>query len=643
MNTKKYGAALALFILIFTGYLALFGFDFNTSSIDQPESGAEEEPELDYNESKVGDELEGIIEDSDLEERINITLDIDGEIRESFILKLENKEGIEVKGTYGYTNLVEIEAEAQQISEILEEEDVKEATYSPEVDIFLETSVPYIGADEETVANQGDGMDVAVIDTGIQEEHTDLEVEQRIDCTDGCEPYSGDPSHLHGTHVAGIIGSADEDNRGVSTEVNLYDLHIGNVDAVAVIEAVAWAVDNDIDVINLSLGREDPQFNDLDACRSTGWLASMESELSGSDTVAIAATGNDGPGEGTMADPACGEEFISVGASDESESITSFSSRGWESTENLEPVISAPGDYITSTVPTNSFESLPGTSMASPHVAGVSALLLNEDSSLDQTQIENLLRNTALDINENQYSQGSGVINASKALNALKGSEQPADCQDPAIGVFNESLSNGYELHKAGFWGADQFGSFEDESTFCNYNNVQIPDAEDSDFYDQDRVFELPFDDSNDLDLPLEFSCDVNNGVSNFDGWNTGDDDFDELSLEMAEKECDTVNVDDWSHWDGNVPASLFYIPIELLPLSSDIDGELEHKFVIDDIDGYSGLVPVSSSSLDEGHNRQNSLRGFFLDSGAESIRVGESLCLIADEENVAVAEGGCF
>jgi subtilisin family serine protease len=115
----------------------------------------------------------------------------------------------------------------------------------------------------------------------------------------------------------------------------------------------------------------------------------------------VAAAGNDGPACETVQDPlALYEEVFSVGAIDQGGNLASFSSRGpvtADGSGRTKPDIVAPGVDVLSSFPNNSYEYLPGTSMAGPHVAGVVALMWSANPSLigDVERTEEILRHTA--------------------------------------------------------------------------------------------------------------------------------------------------------------------------------------------------------------------------------------------------------
>lgn len=244
---------------------------------------------------------------------------------------------------------------------------------------------------------------VAVIDNGIDLNHSDLK--NRI-----VSPYDtvNDSSTTltagdHGTHVAGIIGSSMDNYLGTAgvapnTSIMPIDAFYGESAYTSdVIDAVYYAVNNGADIINMSLG-------------SSSYSSSFDYAVQyayQSGVVVIAAAGNSATS--TMHYPAAYNNVIAVGSTDEYDSLSYFSNYGyWVD-------ITAPGSNIYSTVPYSSYGYKSGTSMASPVVAGVAALVLAEEPSLSNSEVAQRLYDSA-DYVGSSYYYGYGRVNARKAL-----------------------------------------------------------------------------------------------------------------------------------------------------------------------------------------------------------------------------------
>jgi subtilisin family serine protease len=282
--------------------------------------------------------------------------------------------------------------------------------------------------------NKGLGIKIGIIDSGINYNHPDL---------DGV--YAGgydfvqndsDPMDVygHGTHVAGTACAEDNDFGvvGVAPNCALYSLRVLNDDGVgswsATIAAMDWAVKNSIQVVNLSLGSSK---NPGTAVKT----AFDNAEKAGVFIAAAAGNSGNTAGKGNnIIYPAKYASVIAVGATDSADKRASFSSTGSE----LE--IMAPGVSVLSTWNDNTSYLNPqpiclngvcyykygsGTSMASPHVAGVAALIIASGTVIDANgngrtndEVRAKLDSTATDLGitgkDTQY--GYGLVNAAIAV-----------------------------------------------------------------------------------------------------------------------------------------------------------------------------------------------------------------------------------
>lgn len=262
---------------------------------------------------------------------------------------------------------------------------------------------------------QGEGIKVAVLDTGIAYNHPDLShaVAAWEDFTGSkCGPADMDG---HGTHVAGII-AARKNNHGVvgiAPKAKLIigkvldDKGIGSLKVLA--KGIHWAIEQKADIISLSLqnSREDDDVHQ----------AIKEAVKKG--IFVICAAGNKGPHIGTVKFPAKYPETIAVGAVDRRIKVPGYSSRG----DQVDIV--APGDEILSTYPPKIYAVLSGTSMAASFVSGVTALLLAKhrkhpgDTPVEtQDHLLEHLKRTAIDIGATGLDphSGFGLINPEALL-----------------------------------------------------------------------------------------------------------------------------------------------------------------------------------------------------------------------------------
>ncbi|MGD6993500.1 S8 family peptidase [Sutcliffiella horikoshii] len=268
--------------------------------------------------------------------------------------------------------------------------------------------VPHIKADVAHAQGvTGSGVKVAVLDTGIDASHEDLNV------VGGASFVSEEPDALtdgngHGTHVAGTIAAVNNNTGvlGVAFDVDLYAVKVlsagGSGTLSGIAQGIEWAIDNDMDVINMSLG----------GSTGSSTLKQASDNAYNSGIVVVAAAGNSGSFFGlinTIGYPARYDSVIAVGAVDSNNNRASFSSVG----SQLE--VMAPGVSINSTLPGNQYGELNGTSMASPHVAGAAALLLAQNPDLTNVEVRERLRSTATNLGSS-FNYGYGVINLEAAL-----------------------------------------------------------------------------------------------------------------------------------------------------------------------------------------------------------------------------------
>ncbi len=226
----------------------------------------------------------------------------------------------------------------------------------------------------------------------------------------------------HGTHVSGIVAAATNNAigiAGVSPGARIMALKAGSSDGSlfldSIVNSLVYAGWNNADVINMSFGG--PKSDILEQF-GVNYAA-------GRGSVLVAASGNSGPG--TISYPAAFPNVIAVGATDNNDVIAGFSST------NPFVDFSAPGVNIYSTMPTYpvalntdgismNYDYLSGTSMASPMVAGVAALVLASNPAISPSGVEKLMEKGADDLGalarDNQY--GFGRVNIPKIFNQLK-------------------------------------------------------------------------------------------------------------------------------------------------------------------------------------------------------------------------------
>lgn len=258
----------------------------------------------------------------------------------------------------------------------------------------------------------GAGVKVAVLDTGIQASHPDLNVVGGYSVfTDSANNNPYIDGNGHGTHVAGTVAALDNTIGvlGVAPNVQLYAVKVlnnsgsGSYDGIA--KGIEWAVNNGMDIVNMSLG----------GSASSSILENMCNVAYNRGVLLVAAAGNSGNSSGTgnnVGYPAAYNSVIAVAATDSNNNRASFSSTG------PQVELSAPGASIYSTYPSTTYATLSGTSMASPHVAGVAALIKQAKPNYSNVQLRQCLRNSALPLGSgtpnNLY--GYGLVRAQTAI-----------------------------------------------------------------------------------------------------------------------------------------------------------------------------------------------------------------------------------
>lgn len=330
----------------------------------------------------------------------------------------------EITHSYKYIPAVAANLPEQAIENLKKNPNIAYIEPDYEVEALEETvpwGITWVGApDVHENGNKGGGVNVAIIDTGIDYSHPDLTANYRggKDFVNGdLDPFD---DNGHGTHCAGIIAGVDNDIGviGVVPETNLYALKIldstGSGSSSNLIAAIEWAIDtrkdenysNDIQIISMSLG-------------SNNGVLALQSECSKAydyGILLVAAAGNDGKisGTGDTVDyPGAYNSVIAVAATDPTDKRASFSSTG--------PAVelAAPGVNIYSTylLVGSTYKTLSGTSMACPHVAGTAALILAANPSFTNENVRTKLEQTATDLGtsgrDNWY--GFGLVNAEAA------------------------------------------------------------------------------------------------------------------------------------------------------------------------------------------------------------------------------------
>ena len=331
--------------------------------------------------------------------------------------------------------------------------------------VALDESIQVIDAPSvHTRGFRGEGVIVAILDTGIDSTHPDLDdIDDDPDTFDPKILYSANFSSEtetvedlmgHGTHVAGIAAGTGKVSRdanpngpqylGVAPGAYLWNIKVLNRNGSGFAHEIAEGIEHtalgpdgvpksgdEPDVINLSVG------NKLNGSGTDPMSVAVDFAVSQGVTVAVAA-GNSGPRLSSLGQPAVSKSGITVGATNNADEIASFSSRGPTTDRRLKPDVVAPGSGIVSTCASpgqgnwtcnligGRYISKSGTSMATPHVAGAAALVIEAHPDWTPEQVKSALMNTAYDIDVPLREQGAGRIRVPSAIDTSLLTREPS-------------------------------------------------------------------------------------------------------------------------------------------------------------------------------------------------------------------------
>ncbi|WP_257298581.1 S8 family serine peptidase [Haloarchaeobius sp. FL176] len=292
-----------------------------------------------------------------------------------------------------------------------------------------------------------EGVTVAIVDTGVDYTHPDLQ--SRFGSNKGSDFAGGDGDPIapsgenHGTHVAGIASATTDNGTGVagmsdSTLLACRALGGGSGSTADIADAVEYATDQGADIINMSLG-------------GGGYTNTMKNAVSyavNNGTLPICAAGNDG--SSSVSYPAAYDECVAVSAVDSNENLANFSQYG----PNLD--VAAPGVDVLSTWNDSPYNKISGTSMACPAASGVAALGKAVEPGLNATQLRSKLKNTAVDIGLSEQEQGAGRVDA---LNIVGGGGDGNTAPTVSIDASSATVTVGQEVTFDGSGSSDADGS----------------------------------------------------------------------------------------------------------------------------------------------------------------------------------------
>ncbi|MCG8641792.1 MAG: S8 family serine peptidase [Desulfobacterales bacterium] len=352
-----------------------------------------------------------------------------------------------VKYEYTHLNGFAGELSKSQIDILSKMPFVKQIQLDAEMYAFMDTAKDSFGVNQAVIDFGLDGdrdgnptsyskndIVVAVIDTGIDGNHVDLDGGKILFFTDyRNNNTSAYDDHGHGTHCAATVAGTGEGNsnyKGVAPGAALIGLKVlssqGTGSTSDIDAAIQWCIDNKntygINIISMSLGAPGSSNGTDSTCQ-------LLQQAYNAGIVPIVAAGNAGPTDYTIGTPAAAEYAITVGAhadiGEDGFFQAYFSSRGPTADGRIKPDISAPGWQIMSANAgsTNGYVEKSGTSMSTPFTAGAVALMLDANISLTPGQVKNIIKNTAKDWGPagDDKDYGAGRFQAYEAIKSAGG------------------------------------------------------------------------------------------------------------------------------------------------------------------------------------------------------------------------------
>lgn len=314
---------------------------------------------------------------------------------------------------------------------------------------LLDESTRQIGCpDVHDLDYTGKDITVGILDSGVDSSLSQVDVKGHECFIEGEDIRDGSG---HGTHVAGIVASRDDTYQGVAPDASLLSAKIFSNDGGPTADSIIakgakWLADNGAQLINASLGG-----------KSTGpsLLAELMEELYKVGVLCVVAAGNEGrAGWGTVENPGCVEDVLTVGSITKRAALSDFSSRGPVLGMNYKPDLVAPGgggagcsSGIISLRSTDCGRTgcrfgdyhiaLQGTSMATPHVTGAAAIALQlideEGRVLEGAELSRFVKHalvgTAVSLELDPMEQGTGLLNLPKAVKAIRNDAVPDEIE----------------------------------------------------------------------------------------------------------------------------------------------------------------------------------------------------------------------
>ncbi len=380
----------------------------------------------DSNNNQIDEELELVLDRTSPSEQIRVLVDYDHRPTRTDISNLEDL-GAQVIYSCEYIDTVVVRIEAQRVYDLPALADVVMAEADLKLERTLDSAERAVGIDviHGNWSYGGDGVVIGIVDTGIDAKHVGLDdlddinstydpkvlafydAKNHPDVLDGTYPPYDDDGH--GSHVSGIAsgtgqGSENYKYVGVAPGSQLVGIKVlgpsDNSESDA-IRGLEWARDNkarfNIRILSLSFGAMISVGASNDG---TSTISRLCDGLVEDGFVVVVAAGNSGPKRRSIAPPGDAKEVLTIGNIYDDKSLNPSSSRGPVGTYSnnyIKPDVCAPGTdiYSVQANTASNYTSMTGTSMSTPFVSGVVAIMLQIDGSLSPPQVKQMLTSSA--------------------------------------------------------------------------------------------------------------------------------------------------------------------------------------------------------------------------------------------------------
>lgn len=337
------------------------------------------------------------------------------------VLELTKKEAIQVQEMKGVESLEKDTRITANEEVAIDQEAVEQAVRTKqEMDLNQWNLEAVNMPDDQLVADtaSGSAVKVAVMDSGITP-LSGIEIAGTVDFANLGEdnvnenPLFDDPSG-HGTGIAGMIAAKGKDSvlKGIAKDAQIYSVKVldtQNQSTISkIVSGIYWCIDHNIDVINMSFGTS----------KYSETLKKAVEDASAAGIIMVAAAGNRGEEAETMDYPAAYPEVLSVGAVNGEKQICSFTSKKEDAD------IFAPGKKVWTQGVFQGLTAVDGTSIATAHVTGAVALLLQAYPKAESNWIRQLLKSSSVRIDGEENAGVLDITEALKAGNCFTAKEQ---------------------------------------------------------------------------------------------------------------------------------------------------------------------------------------------------------------------------